>query len=218
MRLLIKFPTRNRPNKFLQTLNRYIKFMEGDNQIIISIDNDDEVMKDADILEYLNSLKNVTICFGDNKSKIEAVNANIPEDGWDVLLLASDDMIPMIKGYDRIIKEKMGEYFPDTDGILFFNDGFQGDKLNTLCILGKKYYDRFKYIYNPEYISCWSDNEFMLVGNILGKQKYFEDVIIKHEHPDYGYGDTDNVHQLNLKYYQQDMEVFNKRQKNNFGL
>ena len=75
-----------------------------------------------------------------------------------IVLLASDDMIPMEKGFDNIIIDKMKNYYPDTDGVLWFNDGYQGDKLNTLCILGKKYYDRFGYIYNPEYISVLSDN------------------------------------------------------------
>ena len=106
-------------------------------------------------------------------------------------------MIPVVKGYDTIIKNNMSKLYPDTDGVLWFNDGYQGNKLNTLCILGKKYYDRFGYIYNPEYISVWSDNEFMDVGNILGKQTYFDEVIIQHQHPDWGFGERDMVHTNN---------------------
>ena len=73
--------------------------------------------------------------------------------------------------------------YPDTDGILWFFDGWRKD-LNTLCILGRKYYERFGYIYNPEYNSFWSDSEFTDVGNILNKQKFIDKVIIRHLHPD----------------------------------
>ena len=59
-------------------------------------------------------------------------------------------MVPLVNGYDTVIKEKMTLHYADTDGVLWFNDGHQEKKLNTLCILGKKYYDRFGYIYHPD--------------------------------------------------------------------
>ena len=110
----------------------------------------------------------------------------------------------------------MKNLYPDTDGVLWFNDGYQGDRLNTLCILGKKYYERFNYIYHPDYKSCWSDNEFMEVGNILGKQTYINQVIIRHEHPDWGYGSIDYVHNNNVKDWHHDNNVFQQRKSNNF--
>jgi len=130
--------------------------------------------------------------------------------------LASDDMIPQIRGFDKVINTLMNANYPDTDGILFFNDGFKGQELNTLCILGKKYYERFNYIYYPEYKSVWSDNEFMLVGNLLRKQKYFPMVIIKHEHPDWGYGKHDVIHNKNRSDLSFDMNLFKDRQSKNF--
>jgi hypothetical protein len=92
-------------------------------------------------------------------------------------------MTPIVKGYDNIIRNNMKTHYPDTDGVLWFNDGYQGQNLNTLCILGRKYYQRFGYIYCPEYKSLWCDNEFMDQANLLGRQIYFHETIIKHEHP-----------------------------------
>jgi hypothetical protein len=102
--------------------------------------------------------------------------------------------------------------------VLWFNDGYQGDKLNTLCILGKKYYDRFGYIYHPEYKSVWCDNEFMDIANILEKQTYFSYVIIRHEHPDWGFGDNDEIHSANIRNGSHDSNLYNIRKTNNFGL
>ena len=219
MRLIIKFPTRGRSNKFLYILKKYIDLLDDKStKIIVTCDDDDDDMKQEHVKEIISHYKNVKICFGNNKTKIDAVNADMENIDFDIILLASDDMIPQVRGYDTIIKTKMKNLYPDTDGVLWFNDGNQGDKLNTLCILGKKYYDRFGYIYNPEYISMWCDNEFMDVGNILGKQTYFNEVIIKHEHPDCGFGDRDEIHLLNSKYDNHDRTVYNKRKSTNFEI
>ena len=185
MKLLVKFPTRNRKNKFFKVLRQYQNLCEDlDNTyFLITLDNDDESMNSSDVEDIFNTFKNVKVIYGTSNSKIHAVNRDIElVNDWDIVLLASDDMTPKVKGYDNIIRNKMKEFYSDTDGILWFNDGHMGNKLNTLCILGKKYYDRFGYIYHPEYKSVWSDNEFMLVGNILGKQTYFEQVIFKYMH------------------------------------
>jgi hypothetical protein len=219
MKLVIKFPTRNRPEKFTKTLDKYVRFMDDkSNEIIITCDLNDSSMNNDDIREFISQYNNVKVFYGDNKTKIEAVNADLTNVQFDILLLASDDMIPAVKGFDTIIKNKMQEFYPDTDGILWFNDGFSGEKLNTLSIIGKKYYDRFGYIYHPEYKSVYCDNEFMEVGNFLKKQTYFPDVIIKHEHPDWGYGSNDIIHQINQLNAQHDSNLYNKRKLINFNL
>lgn len=221
MKLLIKFPTRNRKNKFFKVLKQYQNLCEdiGNTQFLITLDNDDETMNPNEVSDIFNTFKNVKVIYGNSDSKIHAINRDIElADDWDIVLLASDDMTPKVKGYDNIIRNKMKEFYPDTDGILWFNDGHQGNKLNTLSILGKKYYDRFGYIYQPEYKSVWCDNEFMMVGNLLGKQTYFDEVIIEHEHPDWGYGGRDVIHQINTKNESHDRTLFMKRKENNFYL
>jgi hypothetical protein len=221
MKLLIKFPTRNRKNKFFKVLKQYQNLCEDltNTHFLITLDNDDESMSSSEVDHIFNTFKNVKVIYGNSDSKIHAVNRDIElSDDWDIVLLASDDMTPKVKGYDNIIRNKMKELYPDTDGILWFNDGHQGNKLNTLCILGKKYYDRFGYIYHPDYKSVWSDNEFMMVGNLLEKQTYFDEVIIEHEHPDWGYGSRDVIHQVNSKNENHDKLLFMKRKENNFYL
>ena len=221
MKLLVKFPTRNRKNKFFKVLRQYQNLCEDlDNTyFLITLDNDDESMNPSDVEDIFNTFKNVKVIYGTSNSKIHAVNRDIElVNDWDIVLLASDDMTPKVKGYDNIIRNKMKEFYSDTDGILWFNDGFQGEKLNTLCVLGKKYYERFNYIYHPDYKSCWSDNEFMEVGKILKKQTYIDSVIIKHEHPDWGYGNRDQIHTNNINDYQYDLGVYNRRKEINFEL
>ena len=72
MNLIIKFPTRGRADKFLNVLNRYIEFMDDKTtKIIVSCDNDDETMKQGYVMDELSTMENVTVVFGDSKTKIE---------------------------------------------------------------------------------------------------------------------------------------------------
>ena len=192
MKILYKYPTRARPLKFSRCLLRYQEYSEDleNSKFIISIDEDDDIMNNNIMIDNCKKLKNVDVCIGKNKSKIEAINADIPDDDWDILVLISDDMIPEIKGFDNIIRQNMKNYYPDTDGVLWFFDGWRKD-LNTLCILGRKYYERFGYIYHPSYKSFWCDTEFTEVANILNKQTFIDKVIIRHLHPDIVMQDKD---------------------------
>lgn len=218
--ILIKFPSRSRPNKLLSTFKTYMEKANNISRIktLISLDEDDKTVTE-DLLEKLRSIsRNIYIHIGESKGKIGAVNRDMEYAGkYDILLLASDDMIPIVKGYDDIIRNHMTDYYPDNDGVLWYNDEFQGKNLNTLCILGKRYYDRFGYIYHPSYKSLWCDNEFMEVANRLGKQTYFDKVIIKHEHPsNVSTTENDNLYKNNDKFYDSDHKNFIERKAKSF--
>jgi hypothetical protein len=216
MKLRIKFPTRGRSSKFFNVLDKYVNYLDDKEnyEIIVSCDIDDSDMNNEEVTSKLKTYKNLKYYFGENKSKIEAINSNMEGD-FDIVLLASDDMIPQMQGYDSVIRMNMEKYYPNTDGILWFFDGYRKD-LNTLCILGKKYYERFTYIYNPEYKSFWCDNEFMLVGNKLGKQKFIDVCIIKHDHPDITGQVYDETYNKNN--FSGDDIIFRNRLSKNFDL
>ncbi len=185
MKILYKYPTRDRPLKFSKCINEYYKLMDrtSDFNFIVTVDEDDKKMNDESVIDFMNQIPKCKYVFGNSSTKIEAINADIPNDDWDILVLISDDMIPEVAGFDDIIRQKMMKHFPDTDGVLWFFDGWRRD-LNTLCILGRKYYDRFGYIYHPDYKSFWSDAEFTEVATALDKQVFIDQVIIRHLHPD----------------------------------
>lgn len=221
MKLLIKFPTRGRRDKFFKVLDIYYSLLSDiDNtEFCISMDEDDDTMNNDEVCDKLETYKNLYYYFNDTKTKISACNANVNEFDFDIVLLASDDMLPLVKGYDDIIRKNMYRYYSDTDGVLWFFDGNRRD-LNTLCILGKKYYDRFGYIYHPGYKSFYCDDEFTRVANKLKKQTFIEEIIIKHEHPDIVQyrSNMDELYAKNHKYYPIDFKFFELRKKNNFGL
>lgn len=186
MNILVKLPSRGRPDKLLKVISLYIEYATNNEKMsfLVSLDSDDKTVTDDLVNQLKSKHKNMQVCIGISKSKIHAVNRDMDNvSNYDILLLASDDMIPKIKGYDEIIRNKMMIHFPDTDGVLWFNDGYREKLLNTLVICGKKYYNRFNYIYHPDYKSFWCDNEFTDISVELKRVQYFPQVIIEHVHP-----------------------------------
>ena len=188
----------------------------------MTLDEDDITMNNESVIKKLNSYPNMNYIFGDSDSKISAVNRDLTEfkEDWDILVLLSDDMVPVHLGFDEIIRSCFNKYFPDFDGVTWFNDGFQKNKLNTLCILGKKYYKRFNYIYHPSYKSLFCDNEFTYVANALGKQKYFDTIIIEHRHFSIGNNRNryDQLYIRNDSLMNLDGQNFKLRSQKNFDL
>jgi hypothetical protein len=218
--ILIKFPSRSRPQKLIDTYQIYITMAERPDLIhtLITLDQDDPTATDQ-LIQSLTAIHPRTkVVIGASAGKIGAVNRDMEQAGsYDILLLASDDMIPVQKGYDEIIRRHMKEWYPDRDGVLWYNDGYQGRNLNTLCILGKPYYDRFGYIYHPSYKSLYSDNEFMEVANRLGKQTYIDSIIIRHEHPSaIRTIKKDTLYDENDKYHDMDRDTFMLRKRSGF--
>jgi len=155
------------------------------------------------------------IYYSPNTTKIEACNANMHEIGWDweIVVLVSDDMIPQVRGWDDIIRNHMMAKYPDTDGILWLNDGGQGDKLNTLCVYGRAMYTRLGHIYHPDYRSLFCDTELTdrCRGDLADKTTYVPYCIIRHEHPGFGYQVMDSLYAKNQRFWSQDLYTYIRR-------
>ena len=185
MRLLLKYPSRARWQWFQKTLELYYfkLSVNCDFQFLVTLDEDDVSMNTSEVREFLDSQPNLIYQYGKSKTKIEACNADMNlADEWDILVLISDDMIPIVNNFDEIIVDNMQKYFPDLDGALHFNDGLYGkDRTITLSIMGRKLYERFGYLYHPAYRSFYCDNEFTDEVYALGKAKYISQIIIQHK-------------------------------------
>lgn len=222
MRILLKCPTRSRPQKVIQTLSTYMKLANNTKDIGVAVscdDNDPSMLRNLVQEELTRTLLPAgwsKIFFSPNTSKIQACNANMNEIEWkwDIVVLVSDDMIPQLKGWDDVIRTHMTARFPDTNGILWFNDGHQGDKLNTLCVFGRAMYESFGYIYHPDYKSLFCDTELtdLCKGELADKCMYISYCIIRHEHPGTGYAQNmDALYDRNQKFWNDDMYTYIRR-------
>jgi hypothetical protein len=184
-----------------------------DVRFVVTMDEDDSTMNTEEIKEWLNSLPvNIKYNYGHSKTKIQAVNADLDGEEADVLLLASDDMIPQIKNYDDIIFQGFEQVFPDFDGAIKFNDGLRNDDLMTLCVMGWSLYKQFGYIYHPEYTSLYADTEQTLVLKKMGKFAISDVCLIQHQWTPAPWDDL-HARNENSEMYQKDKEVFDRHMK-----
>ena len=223
MKLLIQLPTYGRPKKFLRVLSEYIDTASVHNELFFNINCDtaDLSMTDPYIQERVKFLlsKKANISgvqnFDANTEKISAINDHIEGREFDIVVCASDDMVPKAHCWDNEIVIAMQEYFPDLDGCVHFNDGNTNGKLITFSILGKILYDHFGYIYHPDYKSLYCDDEFTQVVRAMAKEKYIDKIIISHEHwsieGSENHNQADIATQKTLYYSGRDQQVFNTR-------
>jgi hypothetical protein len=220
MHILAKYPTRGRPQRFLETLRGWIEqeSKPGHTTYLCNYDDDDATMTPRVIQDAIAISPMVQFHHGPPDGKIAACNAHIDRaPDWDICLLISDDMFCRRKGWDEIIRARMRQHFLDTDGCLWFHDGSSQRVICTLSCVGRKYYERDHYLYHPSYKSFFCDNEFTDVAKARGKIFFTEEGLCTHEHPAWGGGmQVDDVYRRNNKYWSRDSDNYIRRKAAGF--
>jgi hypothetical protein len=210
MRILLKCPTRGRRERFLSTIKKWVELADKSQLgILVTADTDDISMRgftEADLPEV--SWKKV--CFGENKTKIQACNADIEKVDWhwDIIILVSDDMIPQVNGYDSRIRGAM----KTLNHVVWIFDGFQNGNLNTLNIFGRDRYLAWGYLYHPSYKSLFCDNEVTdWCRSNSSNCTIINEVLIKHDHPLANNTTFDATYQRNQVHYSTDKANYDRR-------
>ena len=227
-KILFKFASRSRSQKFFTGLDNIISNLADLNNfcILASLDVDDLEMNNPDTIkkltEYVQKYPNkIIIKFGYSKNKIDAINRDVDIVksifDFDILVNFSDDMEFIVHSFDDIIRNKFSVHYGDTDGNIYFNDGFVGDRISTMSIIGRKYYDKFNYIYHPSYVSLWCDNEYTEVAKRNQKIIYFHENIYRHNHPANIGGYIDEQYVKTESFSDIDRQNYDLRISNNFN-
>ncbi len=223
-RLLIKIPTRSRPQQFFEYLDLYYQKLSGKipYHFLITCDDDDESMNNPETIEKLKTYPNLTFRFSQNISKVDAYNKDINQfvEEYNIILITSDDMLPVIDNYDLVIAYCMLKNFPDYDGMLHFRDGNHYSlKFSTYPIIGKKFYLRLGYAYYPGYVSFFCDNEITEIAQQMKKIKEYDTIILRHMYPiSLKEHQLDSLYQRNRAFAYRDKELFEERKQFNFFL
>ena len=218
--LLIKYATRSRPQQFIKAMRNILQTTVTPYRIIVSCDEDDRLMNTAHMKSYVASrFKTTQMFFGPRVNKVEAINRDMDKAGeWSVVVNFSDDMQFKIRAWDRMMLGKIKSVWGEsTDFFAHFNDGYVGDRLPTMSIIGREYHNRDGYIYHPSYKSFSCDAEAMYVAMMRGRHHYFKDLLFKHEHPaNSRLNKNDSLYKLNSGYSMHDTENYFARLKRYF--
>ena len=158
MKILVNWPTRGRPSKFINNIVKWIANASYDNDItyLVKIDRDDKIMNVESTKKYISDHlvkdypnQRVILQILDTNTKIQAINAKIGDQDFDVVVCAADDIEPRTSNWDKqiakdaILDKEMCINYNIDDRMKNFRD------LVIMPIFTRKLYDRFKYIYHP---------------------------------------------------------------------
>jgi len=120
-------------------------------------------------------------------------------DGWNksaelstgrFLITLADDWFPCPHWDTEFLK-----MIPDLDGEYVLEVDTGGNHgLLTFSLLTRKYYQRYGYLFWPQYLGMYADNEFTIVARRDGVVIDARHLYCEHRHPLYGHGQMDETH------------------------
>ena len=166
-------PSRGRPRKAFDSAMKWISMCGlNDIEYILSIDEDEPFAP-----EYQRLFDGHKYIVRPNKNAVEAINNAAKEAKGDLIVVMSDDFECPNNWGQVIEKATRGK----TDFLLKVHDGVQ-NWIVTLPIMDRVYYERFGYIYYPEYKHMFCDTELTHVADLTKKMIVRNDIVFKHKH------------------------------------
>jgi hypothetical protein len=224
--ILFNIASRARPEKLHNLLwNIYNNLSQPNNcTFLIKLDDDDPKLNRYK--EGINAFEiathaQVNIALGLSRNKIHAINRSLDGLLWSIIVDVSDDFIFTKKGFDNIIREHCGPddclHFPEPYATKQ-NEKNRNNNIIIMACMGREYYNRFGYIFNPVYKSLFCDNEVTDIAKILGRYKYVDEDIFYHAHPNAGYGKADAQTRFTESFWHEDKKTYKQRKAKNFDL
>lgn len=203
----ILHPSRSRPEKAFNTSRNWLANAGCDVEYILSVDTDDPSLQ-----EYKKVFNYSRIIEGHNRSAIDAINGAAAVSQGQILIVLSDDFdCPPLWG-KQILDSVQGK----TDWIMKTPDGIQ-KWIITMPIMDRTYYERFGYIYYPEYLHMFCDTEITCVADLTGR-KIEAAIGFRHDHYSVGGAAKDSVSDRADRTWAQGEKLFLDRYRKNFDL
>lgn len=205
-------PSRNRPEMAANTARKWLACAKDAGRIeyILSLDYDDGMKEDY--RKAFRTMPGVVFHFFGNRSAIDAINVAAEISTANLLVIVSDDFdCPM--NWDEMLLIALEK---ESDFIVKTKDGCQ-PWIITLPIMDRAYYNRFGYIYYPEYSHMFCDTEMSHVADLLGR-KIELDIVFAHHHYTTGKTKQDAINDKNNATWGQGEQLYLERLKRNFDL
>jgi len=209
-------PSWGRPYMCKQCIYMWMDMFSEHNDLeyILSLDTDDAKAYLPVIRDLVGKL-DLKVVIYPNANMVHALNNAAKLASGDVLIYVSDDF-ECFDNYDLAIQKAVGK---ETDWVLFVYDGVRDDDVQTISILSKEYYDRFGYIYYPEYTSMWADPDYTEMAKRTGKVIDAMYLTFQHRHFIPGaFYDATYQRQDSPVAWDHGEKLFYKRAEENFGV
>lgn len=208
-KISIIHPSRGRGLIAVKTAENWLSRADGEIDYNLSLDHDDPTSD-----TYINLFKGFPVFkfHSDNRSAVDAINNAAAHCTGDLMIVVSDDFDCPPHWDTQLLNYLKGSI----DFLVKTPDGIQ-PTLITLPIMDRAYYNRFGYIYHPEYLHMYSDQEMTAVGHMLGRVINIP-VAFTHNHYMTRRFKKDAISERNDSTYPQGKQVFERRLATNFGV
>lgn len=213
MIILFNIASRERPEQFEELLYNIRDHAATEEYIIrAKLDNDDPFREHYSII--LDRWPHVIPKWGQSYNKVHAINRDIPETGWSIMVNISDDQRFIVKGFDDIIRKAATNKF----AFLHFPDQYKRAACSTMSIMT---YDYFmlteRKVYHEDYLSLWPDVEATDVAKMHGFYHYIPTIIARHDHYSTTGRKKDALYKRNNT-YKRDQSIYEMRKEKDFDL
>lgn len=210
--ITVLHPTRQRPDKSYHTMSKWYERAKNKNiEFIVSLDYDDPCLGAYEMNIHETSFMRAIV--SENRSAVDAINKAAKEATHDIFIVVSDDTDCPEDWDEKILEVVNGK----TDWILKCNDGSIQDWIITMPVMDREFYNRFGYIYYPEYKHMFVDTDLSAVADLT--QRVIKcDIVFKHNHYSVGGMQKDSLSERADATWSQGEKLFIERVKSNFGL
>ena len=209
-------PSRSRANMAMQTAQKWLDNCKHREQVEYWFACDSDDPQQSEYFGFINAM-GLRANFAPNGSAINAINKVAPLTIGNLLIVVSDDFDCFYGWDDFLLNSLNGKQ----DYVVKTSDGYMTNNwLITLPIMDRAYYNRFGYIYFPDYKHLFCDTEMTCVGNMLGKVIDLQNpsAVFQHNHYTINRSSKDAINEKNDATWNQGKELFLARHANNFGL
>lgn len=142
---------------------------------LLSIDADDP---DRDGYAALARSRHAQLLLRDNRSVVDAVNYAASRSTGDVLIVMADDF-GCPPRWDQAIADAIGER---RNVAVLVHDGIEG-RIMTLPIIDRAFFERCGYVYFPDYISMYCDDDLTELASHTRRLIDARHLRFPHRHP-----------------------------------
>ena len=213
MRFSLIHPSRGRLERAAGAIVEWAERRSGTHPVehILSVDTDDDV----EGYRRVAAAHDVQLVVNANRSIVDAANAAARVSTGDVLIVVSDDF-GCPADWDVALAAVIGDR---RDVAVFVHDGVHG-RILTLPILGRALYERLGYVYHPDYVSMFVDDDLTHTAAAMGVLVDARHLVFPHRHYSAGHAPVDATYarQNSNAAWWHGWRVLEKRRASGFGL
>lgn len=171
--ILVVVPSLRRANNAKVFIDQWKAMASGLSDLLFVLEDNDDTVYPKGAKYLIGEYRNLGNAFNAAYTKYPKYTAYAP---W------NDDHLVRTQGWEEMVLATLAA----RGGIVYGDDGFQGEKLATAPVIDGELVRALGYISPPGLPHLYIDDAWMALGRALGALTYLPDLLVEHMHPEAG--------------------------------